>query len=369
MQVEQRSYPTSFQGADNATFERLPDQLRAVPEAVAPDGFFKISLSYRPHYAYDETSVDHTLFWLTSTTKVFFRQSDQKIILQVSGQDIVSSALTFSRHQELRVTAEHTSDGGRRLVVQGATTGNGVATGSVLGLVTLGTYACVLGSEAGSEEGADLLVFDAQTDWSPGLIEKNEDHEGRVSRFIDRWRREPDLTQWAKIYLRQLQDIEDALFEIMLERLLDNAVGVQLTILGKLVQQARTTSDDDKFRTTIRARIAINLSDSTAEDLIKVAGLLLQEYSETFRIRDEPPAQVRITVVDLLQSADPYLMKDLLDEADPGGVRLLLNWTTSVATSAFRFDDSGGAANISGGGFADSLGGGTSPGFFSSVAE
>lgn len=155
------------------------------------------------------------------------------------------------------------------------------------------------------------------------LIAQNTTHADRVSRLIEQWSGKPDLASILRSYLAQAQDIEDALFEIISERCLDVAVGVQLDTLGRLVKQPRTTASDDRFRTAIRARIAINKSNGTAEDLIRVASLLLTEFGEAFELRDEPPAQVRVTVIDALQSGDPDLLAALLNEARLGGVRLL----------------------------------------------
>jgi hypothetical protein len=200
------------------------------------------------------------------------------------------------------------------------------------------------------------------------LITQNTDHEGAVRRFIEQFKNKPDLEALTRIYLRQLQDVEDALFEIILERDLDNAVGVQLNTIGDIVQQPRTTPDDDRFRTAIRARIAINLSDATAEDLIKVANLLLQEYGESYELRDEPPAQVRLTIHDPLQSSDADLFHTLLDEADAGGVRFVLQWNNSLATANDKllFGDTSGST-VTGGGLGSTTGSVTNPGKFSSV--
>lgn len=189
------------------------------------------------------------------------------------------------------------------------------------------------------------------------LVAKNTDHEGAVRRFIEQFKNKPDLETLARIYLRQIQDLEDATFEVILERDLDNAVGVQLETIGKIVKQPRTTPDDDRYRTAIRARIAINLSDATAEDVIKVAKLLLDEFGESFTLRDEPPAQFRVTVHDPLQSADADLLHQLLDEADAGGVRLMLVWNKTLATTSDKLILGGGS--VVGGGLGYSGGGGT----------
>jgi len=201
------------------------------------------------------------------------------------------------------------------------------------------------------------------------LIEKNSSHEDAVRRFIEQFQNKPDLEALTKSYLHQIQDLEDALFEIILERDLDNAVGVQLSTIGNIVQQPRTTNDDDRFRTAIRARIAINLSDATVADLIKVANLLLDEFGESYRLREEPPAQVRITIDDPLQSSDADLFHALVDEADAGGVRLVLQWHLSLATAADKLTcrDLTSGATGGGGGLGSTTGSVTTPGKLSSV--
>lgn len=200
------------------------------------------------------------------------------------------------------------------------------------------------------------------------LIEQFADHEGRVSRFIEQWRNKPDLEALARIYLRQLQDVENAAFEVILERDVDAAVGVQLETIGKIVRQPRTTSDDNRFRSAIRARIAINISDGTPEDLIRVLRLLLVN-GETFKIREEPPAQTRITIIDPLTSNDHDLIQALLDAADPAGVRLLVSWNDSLSTAANKLllGDSVTGSSGGGGGLGSTTGGATGTGGFGSV--
>lgn len=189
------------------------------------------------------------------------------------------------------------------------------------------------------------------------LIAQNTDHEGAVRRFIEQFKNKPDLEALTRSYLRQLQDVEDALFEIILERNIDDAIGVQLSIIADIVGQPKTTSDDERFRTAIRARIAINLSDGTGEDVIKVALLLLQEFAETFELRDEPPAQLRVSVLDPLQSTDADLLHLLLEATDAGGVRLMLSYADSVAHARrFTVSDSSTPQTGGGKGFASTTG-------------
>lgn len=176
------------------------------------------------------------------------------------------------------------------------------------------------------------------------LIDHFYGHEEKAAgRLLDQFKNAADLKALAKSYAAQVQDLEDAIFEVILERILELAEGVQLTVLGAIVQQPRTTAIDKDFRTAIRAKIAINLSSGTAEELINLATLILA--GETFEIRDEPPAQVRITILDLL-TLNPAQIQDLLELADLGGVRLLLNYTTSVVlANQLKYADDAGVSS------------------------
>lgn len=169
-------------------------------------------------------------------------------------------------------------------------------------------------------------------------IEQETDHASRVERFTSRWQ-VPYLKALAKSYLLQLQDVEDAAFEVILERSLDNATGVVLNFLGAIVGQPRTSSDDERYRTAIRARIAINLSDGSPEDIIRVVRLILVN-GEDFRIIEEPPAQLRVRVFSPLVSTSHDLLLSLVDLADCAGVRLVIDWSSNLTPSqAFRLGD------------------------------
>ena len=210
---------------------------------------------------------------------------------------------------------------------------------------------------------------------SQDLIDQFSEHEKLSSvRFLDQFKNSVDLKALAASYAGQIQDLEDAVFEVILERVLPTAEGVQLTILGAIVQQPRTTNDDTEFKIAINARIAINLSDSTPEDVIKVGVLIFETTGETFCIREEPPAQLRVTVIDPL-TISPTLVQQLLDEADAAGNRLLLSYTPSAIATRLRFTDevtggfgTGKKGVGSTGGFGDSLGGHTG-GLLTSVTE
>jgi len=191
------------------------------------------------------------------------------------------------------------------------------------------------------------------------IIEHRTNHEAlAVSRFIDQFKDKEKLAALISSYAEQIQDLEDVAFEVMLERVLDNAVGVQLQTIAKIVGAPITTSDDDELRIIIRTQIAINLSDGTPEDLINVLRLILLASGETFHLREEPPHQVRLVVDDPLSTiVNPATAVGLLDSADMASIRVLLDYFVSLAADSFTYADSGGGT-VRGKGWGDSIAGG-----------
>lgn len=167
------------------------------------------------------------------------------------------------------------------------------------------------------------------------LVAKFDEHRERVSRLVDYFRGQPILEALCQSWLDQIQEIEDALFEILLERNLDDAEGVQLETIGKIVGQTPLEQTQD-LRTAIRARLLINRSSGTPEELILLLRLLLADEEE-FALVEEYPAQVRVRILDPLTSFTPSVGLLLLDQADPAAVRMMITYSTDEPADRLQF--------------------------------
>lgn len=106
-------------------------------------------------------------------------------------------------------------------------------------------------------------------------LEHNPNHaEHGVLKFAAPFWGKP---RWAALFVaiaRQIQELEDVFWDILEKRTIENATGVQLAVLGGLVGQIDPGLGEDIFRNLIRARIRINRSRATRDDLIEVLQLL-----------------------------------------------------------------------------------------------
>jgi hypothetical protein len=156
MQLEARSYPTSFIGADNATFTRAASYTKALASAVAPSGWFDLTVTYAPLYAYDEVTGEHDVIHIDADNRVYYDGSDDSYHFVLHGTEVAAAgAVTFSRDQALTVRARHLPTG-VTLTVSGATTGDGSDTSADEPRVAPAKFVHILGGASGAQEGAAL---------------------------------------------------------------------------------------------------------------------------------------------------------------------------------------------------------------------
>ncbi len=93
------------------------------------------------------------------------------------------------------------------------------------------------------------------------------------SRLIDRFKR-PAYRAIARAVSEEIQTAENMLWQVLLSRYIDNAEGVSLDYLGNRVGEPRQNQNDPNYRVRIRARILINRSRGSAEDLLAIVRVL-----------------------------------------------------------------------------------------------
>jgi hypothetical protein len=151
----------------------------------------------------------------------------------------------------------------------------------------------------------------------------------------------PGWRALASAFGRQFQAIEDAAIATIAQRSLSRAEGAQLDILGKLVRQARGGRGDDDYRRVIGCKIAVNGSQGSREDLIRVARLALLDPSVRVRLETSaaPGAEQAMTLEGIVADAaatDVVLFAQLAAKA---GVRVIVESWPVPEDELLRLDD------------------------------
>jgi hypothetical protein len=171
------------------------------------------------------------------------------------------------------------------------------------------------------------------------MLEHVTDHEDRaLARLIQQLKGKPRLAGLLRAFVSEVQAIEDALWQVFDQRLLDNAVGAQLDLLGRIVGREREGMADDSYRTHLRVQIRLNLGSGTARDVLETFALLVA--GARLELVEQYPAAFALRVHEALP-VDVADAATILQAAKAAGVRALLEYALCPDSEAFTTDGSG----------------------------
>jgi hypothetical protein len=137
-------------------------------------------------------------------------------------------------------------------------------------------------------------------------------------------------------YLKQAQLLEDAIWQVIDGRTLEDAIGNQLTIIGALVGEKRKGRSDTDYREAIRLRILINRSTGKVSELIYI--IFVAARGAEWKYWEGYPAG--FTVLFGGTTAGFAALKDAVLEAKPAGVGKGLMFTSGTLANLFKPCDS-----------------------------
>lgn len=160
----------------------------------------------------------------------------------------------------------------------------------------------------------------------------------------------------------EVQELENALWAIVSQLDINQAQGIWLDWLGKLVNELRGGADDTQYLRFIKARILANRSSGTIEEVLDVlraslgiavgTGLVLTEWNFVAMTITVPTAAAELGG----QQGNFILTRvlQLLRSTRSGGVKLTLRYQDDVDSEIFVCGDSTGAITPVGKGCGDS---------------
>jgi hypothetical protein len=160
------------------------------------------------------------------------------------------------------------------------------------------------------------------------------DHVTRgVERLIERYRL-PDTSALLASWLTEVQAVEDAFYQLLTQRGIATASGDMLDMLGRIVGQPREGRDDATYRLWISARVLVERSSGTTEQIIAIADKLAG--GNTVKLREYFPGSF---VLDMgaLDSHTGLQIAQLIVPAKAAGVRFTATWSNVAWPAVFTF--------------------------------
>ena len=162
-----------------------------------------------------------------------------------------------------------------------------------------------------------------------------------LSRLIERWKADsnPNLATLVSSITDEVQDLENAIWDVIVARLPDYAEGAQLDALGRLVGQRRDGLGDASYRAHIKARVRINQSFGQARDVIAVLRLV---DSATFHLVEEPGTRFYVFYDEPPSTeAIGHELPALIRDTRAAGVAAYVSFPTDLTTGKGAFFGAG----------------------------
>ena len=141
-------------------------------------------------------------------------------------------------------------------------------------------------------------------------------------------------------FATQIQELEDAWYDLYVLRRLGDAVGVQLDLLGRVVGQPRDGRNDADYERFISARIAANNSEGRIADLNRVARAVLGDDVAVITYSTGYPAGLTLEIYsDETTASTAAILIEFLRDTVLGGVRIQLHFLTDTIANSFTWID------------------------------
>lgn len=167
------------------------------------------------------------------------------------------------------------------------------------------------------------------------MITKTTNHEAEaLANLVAQFKDKPQLAALLKVYVSQIQDLENALFQI-LESTVDTATGVTLDGFGDIVSQPREGRTDSFYRQIIKARIRLNASNGTPEDLIAIVRAVVGD--KEIEVVEDFPGHFDLYINDPIL-AGAQTVSGFVQLGKPAGVRGITHFHTATPYFGFLGD-------------------------------
>lgn len=172
----------------------------------------------------------------------------------------------------------------------------------------------------------------------PGNVVHITDHEASgLALLIPEYQDTPRWQAWVASMLISVQEIETAEFdvwEIVLN--IDEAVGAQLDLIGRIVREDRDGRTNDLYRRAISVRILINKSQGRIEELVLIVRTFEgPSFAGLVRVRENTTVQgahLEVRAQSVPVNVQGEILKRLR-QAKAGGVGLQLLVTPTPNTT------------------------------------
>lgn len=158
-----------------------------------------------------------------------------------------------------------------------------------------------------------------------------------LARLPQQWQSAPLVQGLLTALVSPMQDIENALQQLLTLYNISESYGIQLDMIGDVVVQPRGGLTDAVYQLYLYAKIAANISAGTTEQLINLTKLVLNDDTFTIAVITEGVAACSVNVYgpDVPATATITVLFMFLQQAVKAGVHLYLTYENAPDSQTF----------------------------------
>ena len=170
-------------------------------------------------------------------------------------------------------------------------------------------------------------------------LERVEDAcEHAKSLLLPQFRGKPRLEALLCALTEEIADLEGAIWDVFTKRWLTTAEGVQLDLLGGILDLPRAGWGDDTYRALLAAWILVLRSEGTRPDLLRILEAMGVTLTLT-SIAQSGTAAFIVTLGEVITVPEPADIFRFIDQARGGGIRFDLEFPVEPVDDTFMWAD------------------------------
>lgn len=167
-----------------------------------------------------------------------------------------------------------------------------------------------------------------------------------VGRLLEQFCEKPRIEAVFRLFAAEVQELESAIWDLMLARCLPNASGKILDDLGQIVDEGRNGLSDGDYKLAIAQRVRILRSNGTIPDIL---GILFAELGDTFdlEIALDVQAWFRVKLNEPVTQEQAERAANLIRQAKAAGIGSQVEYFLTAEAGIFRFSSLSGTLETS----------------------
>ena len=167
-----------------------------------------------------------------------------------------------------------------------------------------------------------------------------------IDLLLSVWKDREKFVAWTKTYVKQVQDLEDAIWTVLVRQGLEEiwpgsgfADGISLDEIGAIVGEKRAGKTDEDYLPFLRAKVKANKSDGHVEQLIEILDLILPEAKRLIRVTNNGYMEAEIAIGAVLSYAETEAVNRFMLLAIDAVLELQILYTYVDPDETFTLSD------------------------------